>query len=1024
MQLHEFYEHVLPPTGNYALFRTSTKQHVWTDSLTDLVAHTERYADAVDIYFATAGFEAQGSRTQANVEGKRCFYLDLDAGATKLAKHGPDTIYETQRHAIQGVRAFLQAGGPPPSAIISSGEGLHLYWYLDTPVSHAQWTTVAKQFQKYGASKGLKIDSSVTADSARVLRPIGTKHPNGKTVAVLAETGRHYTLAEFAAAVGHVVEAAPRFASADLGINDDVLPVQGPPKLLKKILAHCSAANYAAANQDSIPEPYWRLMIGLAKHTVDGLKNAHLLSCRHPDYDEVETDRKFHLWATGPSTCAKFEEFRPAACAKCIHKGKIKSPAQLGAANVDEVAQLPPEQQPAPAPEPVASGDPWDGMIPSGFEVMHHKKSLTLVHFMDVEKDNELGEKVPVRITVPFTNEIFWLGHWADAEHATDTAQVTLFRLDSNARVSTFTMDQALVASKAELSKFLASKGIHTTTHKSALTSMEHYVKAGLQRIKALNRRIKVSDHMGLRNLPDKSMVSTHGQYVIHSDGRISTAILSPALQSYADYYPCPIPSNALGEWTPDVWRDSIFPEARRYVDFIKRNYDRPGMEKYQLAIMLGLASPLMVFSDKPFLSGTALPPGGLSVSLFSKESGRGKTAVMDAAMLAYGRPDGLRKDQNEQAATALARTAKLSVAGTMPSCMDEMGSTNDKATANLVSAIANGAARERLDKTGALVQSSPWSLICLLATNKSQRDMITSAEDDTSAIQYRLLEINCEDMPEYNGDARTAYANDFAGVADTAGALGAIIQLIICKRGAKWMGDFVRAKVNEASKIVSLDSQNARFQYRGLGAVLALQELLTLAKLDLFDPRGFTDAFRIAHDSGRQYVEENVASSEPSEILSRCLFDLTPHTVITRDETRRSGRSTEFDPALNRVPDTVKARHIMSSGVTYVSADALRDWCLTNKVRMGEMVHAAIRNGVIRRVRPSSAGAGKLERKTWPDKFNLLKGMRESTSAFINCYAFSTATLAETVGGDYHQELISVLKGSPVATLHVEAAA
>jgi hypothetical protein len=131
-----------------------------------------------------------------------------------------------------------------------------------------------------------------------------------------------------------------------------------------------------------------------------------------------------------------------------------------------------------------------------------------------------------------------------------------------------------------------------------------------------------------------------------------------------------------------------------------------------------------------------------------------------------------------------------------------------------------------------------------------------------------------------------------------------------------------------------------------------------------------------------------------------------------------------EFDPALNRVPEVVKARHVVTSGVTYVSAEALREWCLVNKVRMGELVSAAVQNGIIRRVRPSSAGAGTLARKTWPDKFNLLKGMRESTSAFITCYAFSATSLAEAVGGDYHQELISVLKGKPVATLHIESAA
>lgn len=121
------------------------------------------------------------------------------------------------------------------------------------------------------------------------------------------------------------------FEGSDVDLNDDLHLTNSQPKHLGRITAECEAVRYGAANQDCIDEPYWRALIGLAKHTVDGRKNAHMLSCRHPEYDEAETDRKFDLWATGPTTCETFAGHNAEACAGCKHKGKIKSPIVLGA---------------------------------------------------------------------------------------------------------------------------------------------------------------------------------------------------------------------------------------------------------------------------------------------------------------------------------------------------------------------------------------------------------------------------------------------------------------------------------------------------------------------------------------------------------------------------------------------------------------------------------------------------------------------------------------------------------------------
>ncbi|HPW27995.1 MAG TPA: VapE family protein [Rhodoferax sp.] len=332
--LEQFYQVVLPASGKYCLFQTSNRHHSWCDSISELVDKTIALGDKPDIYFATGTFVEPNARTQANAALKKAFYFDLDAGTKKLETQGPEKVYATQQDAIHGIVEFARETGLVPSLFVSSGEGLHLYWVLDEAIPAAQWTAIARQFQKFGVSKGLKIDSSVTADSARILRPIGTLHPNGKRVTILKDTGKTYTAEAFANVIGADALALPATASKyDLSINDEVL---ASPNYADRtydiglIRAQCNAVKFGIENPMKLEEPYWRLMMGIAKHTVNGRAAAHDLSKTHPKYSANQTNDYFDRWATGPSTCGKFAEFNPTACAGCKHKGTIKSPIVLG----------------------------------------------------------------------------------------------------------------------------------------------------------------------------------------------------------------------------------------------------------------------------------------------------------------------------------------------------------------------------------------------------------------------------------------------------------------------------------------------------------------------------------------------------------------------------------------------------------------------------------------------------------------------------------------------------------------------
>jgi hypothetical protein len=277
MQLKEFYERVLPAEGRFVLYQN--KRNDFFNTLDELVAATERRIKSQGLYFATANYggkfkvDDQGRkipvRTQDNVLTLKAFRFDIDAGAEKFAKH-PKDAYPTQREALTALVAWIKTSDLMPTLIVSSGEGLHVYWCLDQPADPISWHSVAVKLNAVGRSGGMRVDGGCTADTARVLRPVGTPHKNGKLVAVLKDTGKLWDFREFADKVDSLmkpedVEAsfparAPRVAKAR-SINDDVLAVESRRRRLPGWPSTAPPSPRCATRQAAFPSrtgvPCW-----------------------------------------------------------------------------------------------------------------------------------------------------------------------------------------------------------------------------------------------------------------------------------------------------------------------------------------------------------------------------------------------------------------------------------------------------------------------------------------------------------------------------------------------------------------------------------------------------------------------------------------------------------------------------------------------------------------------------------------------------------------------------------------------
>ena len=341
--LHNFLQAVLPQIGHYCLLKLPEKVHVWAETIEELIERIEEFGTDEGVYFAVESFKTPDKRTQANVLALCSLRLDVDAGAEKF-RRDPSGVYETRELALKAIMVFIKDSGIKPSFLVSSGEGWHIYYCLTEDLTPEDWKPLATALGKVARASGLLIDPTVTSDTARVLRPLGTTHKNGNLVRLVADRGLRYEPAALALALGAVPEPTQRVFN--MAVNTDLgLTVEGPPKSIHKILQHCGAMQEVNASKGDVQEPLWRAMLGVVKFTVEGVEAAQMLSTGHPDYDEVSTERKFNAWATGPTTCAELGKHSN-ACKSCEYRGKVKSPILLGYMTAPEVKKLPLEQQP------------------------------------------------------------------------------------------------------------------------------------------------------------------------------------------------------------------------------------------------------------------------------------------------------------------------------------------------------------------------------------------------------------------------------------------------------------------------------------------------------------------------------------------------------------------------------------------------------------------------------------------------------------------------------------------------------
>ena len=163
--LNEFYSKALPDEGIYCIAynKPNTKlfNQAFAQTLDEAVNLIDKYKEHHNTFIAMGTFETQ-KREAARTKFIKSFYLDLDVGENKE--------YASQKEALLALGDFIEKTQLPMPAIVNSGNGIHVYWFLKHQLTGEEWKPLAERLKKFCISMGLKIDPSVTADSARILR--------------------------------------------------------------------------------------------------------------------------------------------------------------------------------------------------------------------------------------------------------------------------------------------------------------------------------------------------------------------------------------------------------------------------------------------------------------------------------------------------------------------------------------------------------------------------------------------------------------------------------------------------------------------------------------------------------------------------------------------------------------------------------------------------------------------------------------------------------------------------------------
>jgi hypothetical protein len=326
----DFLDLVLPDTGHRCIAFKSNG--IWPHTFHSDNRRAAEEAATLDltgtgeVYFACASFvDPTAGRKGVNVQAVRSFWLDIDTGEWKGKR---TAAYADRLAALAALEQFCFRLALPPSVVISSGYGLHVYWSMDADLTPNEWRDTSKVWKRVCDKCELKADHSRTTDIASALRVPGThnrKNPAYPQQVKVLSLDKPISHAEFRAKLTAYLGEVPRSidakdAGVGIGSNTDIAFTY-PPSDAHLIAEQCAVIRHIRDTRGNVDEPLWHAGLGVLVHTVQADDIGHEWSSGHPYYDFAETQAKIdRLKAYGPTTCERLDSLSNGLCKGCHHR--------------------------------------------------------------------------------------------------------------------------------------------------------------------------------------------------------------------------------------------------------------------------------------------------------------------------------------------------------------------------------------------------------------------------------------------------------------------------------------------------------------------------------------------------------------------------------------------------------------------------------------------------------------------------------------------------------------------------------
>ena len=311
----------------------------------------------------TANGRQKWFRTQEHAKTFKTLALDLDIGA--------DKPYATQKEGWTVMSAALNAIGMPAPMVISSGNGIHLYWPLTEAISKEHWVRVSTALRVALEKNNVQIDTTKIHDPSMVLRPVGTHHKKQKPwkeVKCIKDCPDYDPIQLFTILKPWFAKATkssspqrgtrPKSSILAAVLNSNTVNIEVVAQHCGQIKAMLLSGGVTDAAGNLILEPMWRLGMGMAAHAIDVQAAVVMLAGKHPDFDLQTSMDKIIGWKDyPPTTCEKFEQVSAKGCEGCPHRGKIRSPAQLSSSTTSTVVVDSGEEVEITLPQPYVEKD-------------------------------------------------------------------------------------------------------------------------------------------------------------------------------------------------------------------------------------------------------------------------------------------------------------------------------------------------------------------------------------------------------------------------------------------------------------------------------------------------------------------------------------------------------------------------------------------------------------------------------------------------------------------------------------------